>query len=302
MKHEESRKRNAEAITSYLCGETKESICNRLGIREDRFYSMCYVKGIKVVNEIRVKQLSDRTIAIIEAFKQGKTLEEIGEQYKISRERVRQILKIEGITSKQGGAHIRRLDSEKSQTIAIKEKKNKKCIATYGCTTDELTRLNDGEISSKKQSKAQKFKKQLNNARLRGVVFNLTFPQWVAVWEESGLYDARGRGKSGYCMARYGNTGAYEIGNVYIASVIENSRDGIKVAHDNNKKFNRINNRCGKGKGWVRNARGRYEAKFRNKYIGSFKTQVEAEMCYKKAVTEYLSQNKAKAEAAGVQA
>ena len=116
MKHEESRKRNAEAITSYLCGETKESICNRLGIREDRFYSMCYVKG-------------------------------------------------------------------------------------------------------------------------------------------------------------------------------------IKIAHANNKKFGRPHSaRMGEGKGWTAEKNGGFRSQFRGRCIGRFKTQTEAEMCYKKAVTEYLSQNKAKAE------
>lgn len=61
-----------------------------------------------------------------------------------------------------------------------------------------------------------------NNARGRGIVFLLTFEQWQAIWLESGRWQMRGSRKGQYVMARPGDRGAYEIGNVIICPAEEN--------------------------------------------------------------------------------
>lgn len=60
------------------------------------------------------------------------------------------------------------------------------------------------------------FLQQKNNAKSRGIPFKLTFDQWLTIWTESGKLEKRGRNESQYCMARHGDKGAYEIGNVKI--------------------------------------------------------------------------------------
>jgi hypothetical protein len=61
-----------------------------------------------------------------------------------------------------------------------------------------------------------KYQKHKVNAGRRGVPFNLTFEQWWAIWEASGKWALRGNRRGRYCMARNGDLGAYEVGNVRI--------------------------------------------------------------------------------------
>lgn len=63
---------------------------------------------------------------------------------------------------------------------------------------------------------------QKGTAKRRGVPFNITFEEWWAMWEP--YWDKRGVGKDKYAMCRFNDTGAYEIGNVYIDTYGNNSR------------------------------------------------------------------------------
>ena len=67
---------------------------------------------------------------------------------------------------------------------------------------------------------------QRSNAKTRGIGFNLTFDEWKKIWIDSGKWEQRGRGAEKYCMCRIGDTGAYEIGNVFIDLGRHNVRDG----------------------------------------------------------------------------
>lgn len=60
------------------------------------------------------------------------------------------------------------------------------------------------------------------NAKLRNIPFLLTFHQWRRIWLESGKWDQCGWRRGQYCMARFGDRGAYEIGNVRICLAEEN--------------------------------------------------------------------------------
>lgn len=66
------------------------------------------------------------------------------------------------------------------------------------------------------------------NATRREIPFLLTFDEWLAVWRESGHFDERGNGGDRYAMCRYGDAGAYEVGNVYIATNRQNIMDGVR--------------------------------------------------------------------------
>lgn len=70
-----------------------------------------------------------------------------------------------------------------------------------------------------------KYARHRANAVRRGVPFNLTFEEWWSIWEASGKWAKRGPRKGQYCMARYGDLGAYEVGNVRIALCESNTAD-----------------------------------------------------------------------------
>lgn len=71
----------------------------------------------------------------------------------------------------------------------------------------------------------RRYSMQKYGARLRGIEFLLSYEQWLAIWTESGHLDERGRGPAKYCMARYGDRGAYEVGNVKIITLIDNAAE-----------------------------------------------------------------------------
>ena len=68
----------------------------------------------------------------------------------------------------------------------------------------------------------QKYRGQKSHSRTRGIEFNLTFEEWLDIWLSSGYWHLRGKGKGTYVMSRIGDTGPYEVGNVFIQSNSDN--------------------------------------------------------------------------------
>jgi hypothetical protein len=60
------------------------------------------------------------------------------------------------------------------------------------------------------------------NARWRNIPFLLTFEEWTEIWVASGKWEQRGSRRGQYCMARPGDQGAYEVGNVRIVLAEDN--------------------------------------------------------------------------------
>lgn len=70
------------------------------------------------------------------------------------------------------------------------------------------------------------FIEQRRAARRRGIAFLLSFDEWLLIWEQSGHLHERGCHRGEYVMARPGDTGAYEVGNVEIVTCSTNLYDG----------------------------------------------------------------------------
>lgn len=158
---------------------------------------------------------------IVAQYKEGKTLYEIGEKYGVSRERIRQIIAKCGEPPKMGGAALRGYVNRAERLDALRKRRDERSVESFGCKLGEAISLNQGLPVSNKTSLAAKYRQQKANAKKRGIDFLLTFPQWIAVWDDSGYLAMRGRGQ-GYCMARIADQGAYEVGNVYICTIGEN--------------------------------------------------------------------------------
>jgi hypothetical protein len=69
------------------------------------------------------------------------------------------------------------------------------------------------------------FLHQRAQAKRRSVLFLLSFEQWWEIWQSSGKWEQRGIRSSHYCMARFGDRGAYECDNVRICTVRENHQE-----------------------------------------------------------------------------
>ena len=67
---------------------------------------------------------------------------------------------------------------------------------------------------------------QRSEAKRRGILFLLTFEEWLSFWQESGHLHERGRRRGQYCMARFGDIGPYVLGNVKIIQHSDNVIEG----------------------------------------------------------------------------
>lgn len=66
------------------------------------------------------------------------------------------------------------------------------------------------------------YSSQQRSARSRGIPFELTFVEWIQIWEDSGRISERGKMGHQYCMARFGDKGGYTVGNVKVITNREN--------------------------------------------------------------------------------
>jgi hypothetical protein len=74
----------------------------------------------------------------------------------------------------------------------------------------------------------QRYFEHRQNANHREIPFELTFEEWYSIWQDSGKWELRGKGKGSYVMSRIGDAGPYKIGNVYINSNEANAADANK--------------------------------------------------------------------------
>jgi hypothetical protein len=157
---------------------------------------------------------------------EGHTYEQVGREYGISRERVRQIYHKMCPLAEKPPAHL----SEKS----LQARKTEKEIKIKRMIREELF-INKHGIDLYQREKPPLFQAyiaQRNNAlkRRRGpVVWKLTYPEWLKVWEDSGKLSQRGRGKDQYGLSRVDMEKGFEIGNVEIISNNEAASRSIKL-------------------------------------------------------------------------
>ncbi len=67
------------------------------------------------------------------------------------------------------------------------------------------------------------FLQQRSGAKTRGIEFLLTFEEWITWWGSD--FNKRGKGKDKFCMCRTNDEGAYELGNIYKDTCVQNARD-----------------------------------------------------------------------------
>ena len=69
----------------------------------------------------------------------------------------------------------------------------------------------------------QKYDQHKYRAERRGIPFELTFKQWLEVWQDSGHLNERGSGQGRWVMARFFGSGSFKIGNVRIIRAEDNN-------------------------------------------------------------------------------
>ena len=80
-------------------------------------------------------------------------------------------------------------------------------------------------------------------AKKRGLSWDLSFDDWLDIWQQSGQFNNRGRKSGQYCMSRYNDTGPYAKHNVFIQTHIQNSKDA-NIGHSRNKGITLTRHQC----------------------------------------------------------
>lgn len=81
-------------------------------------------------------------------------------------------------------------------------------------------------MSNYEKTPKGKFVRQRSNAKQRGIDWQLTFEEWMDIWNSSGKWGERGN--KGYVMARNFDTGPYAVDNVKIVKTEINSGDSYE--------------------------------------------------------------------------
>lgn len=179
----------------------------------------------------RVIQPSEHD-GLIAMYKAGSTLAAVGVHFGLSPERVRQIVRAAGVSKLHGGKAISLLKETPAKVANLRSKNERaeaEARSSWGMSLDDY-RIHVAQHGSScvPNSPLSKYRQQRTNARVRGIAWNFTFPEWWSVWQESGKWDQRGKG--GYVMARYGDGDTpYSKDTVYICTQSENSKDGYIV-------------------------------------------------------------------------
>lgn len=156
----------------------------------------------------------------------------------------------------------------------------------YGCAFACALALNGGLPLRAPNTPALAYAQQRQASKKRGIGWEITFPEWLGVWLESGNWSLRGVGVGRFCMARHGDSGPYRVGNVSIILSTQNSRDAVYKPGRKHALPDPLA-KLGTGRGWTikaRATRNPYQVAVGRQYIGSFPTQQEAEAAYAKAV------------------
>lgn len=164
---------------------------------------------------------------IANQFKAGRSAQDIASEYGVTRERIYQILRRQGVTGKHGGQAVR----TSIRRNAVAAERAERHLELYGCTKKQLDEVR-GMRSGKGVNPLTAFTYQRNHARYRGIPWELKFWDWWQIWQASGKWAQRGREQGSFCMCRRGDTGPYAKDNVYISTADHNTSLGRTLAFE----------------------------------------------------------------------
>lgn len=237
---------------------------------------------LKSASDVRAQQMIDARTA-------GLTLEQIGEIHGVTRERARQILARFGLDSSNSGRKKAIDDKRAARVVTMRVNRDRRCHEAYGCTYQAMEALFGPGVLLTRHKATLAYAQHKKNSGQRGIEFLITFPQWWGVWQKSGKWAQRGRGQ-GYVMARTGDVGPYTVGNVYICTQSQNSKDSfiktpghVRAAKAAMNPRNNKHTVLGRGRGYtiLKNCKTRpYQVMCGQDRVGYFATEEEARAAY----------------------
>jgi DNA-binding CsgD family transcriptional regulator len=207
-------------------GLTAAEIASRLCIPQTRVAKIKKKLGV-AVRHASTRGPDERAFSMAALYRGGYTLQQIGDQFGVTRERVRQILSYKvGIGADAGGQAVK----ARKRRADIASARDQRYLEECGCTWDQYVAIRQvgrdmvGRGIAAGRTPLRAYLYQKRNAASRGIPWEMNLWQWWSIWSASGHCEDRGRGQ-GYVMCRKGDLGGYTLGNVFIAPARENSSE-----------------------------------------------------------------------------
>ena len=162
---------------------------------------------------------TERNEYLAEEYRRGRTLEELGMEIGVSRERVRQIVTRYGVKAGEGGASKRSSDRQQK----AKEARDKRYMQKYGLPYDEY-------VVAREEGYQKAWSEQKRNAQRRGIEWKLSLKDFIELWE--WRFHLRGKSRNALVMTRFDLNGPFEVNNVKIVTLAESARQNINRMHE----------------------------------------------------------------------
>lgn len=178
----------------------------------------------------RVREKKAKTMARM--ARKGRTLQEIGDLYGISRERVRQLIGDLVPREKRGIAitakeNRKRRNQEKCENTT--RWRTKSCREIFGCTLEEYKKINGG-LAPRSRIILKYVRKRQNVLNNLDDKWDLSLVDYYELWEKSGKRRSIGKTKDKYCLTRKDLTKGFTKDNCIITTKTKSSQAGIKYA------------------------------------------------------------------------
>lgn len=173
---------------------------------------------------------SERNLQIAERYRNDETatMQSLADEWGITRERVRQIVRKYGVTPEERGrpqrqkARIERLERLAAER---REQKRKKIEQRHDMSLEEYEAIALSERNMRFYRRPRiAYLSFRHNRLVRGAEFELPFGAWWRIWQASGHWAQRGRGKYRYVMTRIDHRLPYREDNVMVTTQQEASR------------------------------------------------------------------------------
>lgn len=137
-------------------------------------------------------------------YRSGRTLQQVGDEFDLTRERVRQVLAARGLNGNDGGQAV----MARARAKAKRKRREEKCLKEKGLPLFEYETLLDmgkrmmEDGLHRDRTPIGAYCRQRQNADQQGYDWDLSLGEWWEIWEESGKWEKRGLRSEGYVLAR----------------------------------------------------------------------------------------------------
>lgn len=171
------------------------------------------------------EQKEARKQDMVALYKSGMTLQDIGNKYGMTRERVRQIIVKEGVTSKDGGKTVQKIAKQKNENLLRAHQKQERTMKREAHHKKWVEKNLENAIHEIEQAGLPHYREHIvcnSYIRIRLVRWHqhqekyMNYIDWATVWRASGYFSMASGPEKGWCMTRIDHNAPWSVENAKI--------------------------------------------------------------------------------------